>query len=244
MHFGTVWGSIVLVCLFASVASAALLHEDFDDGVLDPAWTVSFNADVDSWSYVESGTDLTVTAIDPKTWGTEPRDHPRPTVTLTRPVDPVGDFHVCFDLSWDSEGDVQAMEWAELLLLDGQGGLVASSGYLDAWVMYPGKLYSKIDGSSVVTGYPLPGAGSAAIELIRTGGDVEIRWNGSPIFSGTEGADVEQVALKFASFAYSGDLGTAFFGSIAVDRVSFIPEPATLSVLALGALAIIRRPRA
>ncbi len=244
MRGATACASIVWVCLFAPVATGSILHEDFDDGVLDPAWTVTFNPDVDSWSYGESGTDLTVTAIDPQTWGTEPRDHPRPAVTLARSVDPVGDFQVYFDLSWDSQDDVQAMQWAEVRLLDGQGGIVASCGYLDAWVLYPGKQYSKIGGSSLATGYPQPGASSAAVELIRTGEDVEILWNGSSIFSGTAHAAVEQVELKFTSFAYSGDLGTAFFGTIAVDRVSMIPEPAALSLLALGSLAIIRRRRA
>ena len=92
---------ICLVCVEADGATTAV-YDHFDNGVLDPAWSVSYQLST-GWSYTESGTNLTAADITPtvvfsSTYG------PAGTVTLSRTFAPLADFAVDFDFSWMSEG--------------------------------------------------------------------------------------------------------------------------------------------
>ncbi len=61
----TIGGLVGLVMLLGSMSTAVanqlIVHDDFDDGVLDPAWEVRFgtddgNGEVTGWDYDESET--------------------------------------------------------------------------------------------------------------------------------------------------------------------------------------------
>jgi hypothetical protein len=236
-------------CLWAAVfyvatpLHAELLHDHFDDGVLDPMWSVELNENVASWSYAEAGTNLTVDNIVSKVVSSDPWNGFAATVSFTRSVTPLADFHVYFDFSWDSandEGrqDTQAAEYLRLYLLDGNGDAIAFCGHYDPWVQLPGEIYAAAGENAVDAGYPLPLAGSGSAEITRTAQDVAVLWNGSPIVSGIAAAPVEGVQLEFWHGPFSGWIGarhyTSFFGSESVDRVSFIPEPGTMALLAVG----------
>jgi hypothetical protein len=57
--------SLILLTIVASgfAGAAVVVHDDFDDGRLDGAWTLTF-INTNAWTYVETGTRLTVTDID------------------------------------------------------------------------------------------------------------------------------------------------------------------------------------
>jgi hypothetical protein len=49
----------LVLCLGGAAASAGtVLADDFDDGILNPAWITTFNG-ASGWAYSEAGTNLT-----------------------------------------------------------------------------------------------------------------------------------------------------------------------------------------
>lgn len=111
-----------------AMATGALMVDDhFDNGILDPAWTVTLQ-NVSSWNYIETGSDLLVHDIVPINSNTE-----WSTVTLSRQFSPVTDFFVDFDFAWDSGGLKTAMQYVNIGLYDETGRKLTSVWYFDAW---------------------------------------------------------------------------------------------------------------
>lgn len=239
----------IVLLVLALLAQAGALQadtafvDDFDDGSLDPAWNVSFQ-DSDSWTYSEVGTELTVTDIGPTvvnpggggTWS-----H----VSLTRGLDGPGDIDLAFDFSWDSEGDDAAMQVIFVQLLDAEGSWVVTCGYHDAWGGSRGEMVAWVQDDdlwSYGSGHDtMPYAGNATVDVQRRNGLVTVAWDDTDILSAPLQSAIHGVRLDFGFYAKDNEHGPSFFGSESVDLISVVPEPATMSLLALGGLAMLKR---
>lgn len=94
--------SILILGIAMPVKAILILEDHFNNGTLDPAWSITFQ-DATGWDYTESGTNLTVTDIDPTVvnpsdGGTWAR------VILSQDFTPLTDFDVDFHISWEAEG--------------------------------------------------------------------------------------------------------------------------------------------
>lgn len=239
-----------LSMLALPAAAGTVLLDDFDDGSLDSAWSVSLS-NATGWTYSESGSELTVTDIAPTvvnsvSYGTVAG------VTLSRSFTELGDFDVDVDISWDSESSVAAMQHLLVGLYDADGNLVAGlGGYRDGWVQHAGGVQA-IVGSDAThpTAGSLALAGDATIGITRTNGAIDFLWDGTSLASGTSTTGVSRIDLILNHYAYDGSSGTSFFGSESVDRVSVsgvkvvpLPPAAWLGLGLLGGMGLVRRLR-
>jgi hypothetical protein len=72
-------------------------------------------------------------------------------------------------------------------------------------------------------------AGSATIELARTGSTIRVLWDGQEIHSVNSGVPISAVGLRFGFGAYKGNYGTSIFASESVDVISVSGTAATSS---------------
>ena len=196
----------------AGIASPVIVISDhFDDGTLDPAWSINFYQ-ATGWSYTESGTTLNVTDIA----ATEPG---WAFVSLKQDFTPLSDFNIDFWFSWDSEGSTRAMQNV-LVQVYGQTDKIAA-GYSDGWIPNYGAKYGEIGSTSIDTGPDsLPGSGSALVNISRTGNVIDILWDGDLLLSGTSDDLVSRVALAFSYRVYDEGGITSFFGNEAIDFIN------------------------
>ena len=77
-------------------AQPAVIYDDFDDGILDPAWSLVLSGLATGLAYSEIGTELIVTDVPASgvhtTWST---------ATLSQTIQPLDDFQAEMDISWD-----------------------------------------------------------------------------------------------------------------------------------------------
>jgi hypothetical protein len=247
-HYGV--RCIVAVALFVGIGSSTfattvVLDDHFDDGVLDPSWNVSLQ-DATSWTFAESGTNLTVSDIAPAvinpgnggTWAI---------VTLTQSIPAVDAFHLVIDFSWDSKDDAgintsRAMQFIELRLLDPLDHVFGRVAMADGWIALTGSKAAYFDSGFSDSGSgSLPLAGAATVTIDRAAGDVDVLWNGSAFFSGSAPNQLSRVELRFGYYAYSPG-GGSVFGNLAVDQLkieTLVPEPNSLLLLSAGLIAFM-----
>jgi hypothetical protein len=242
----TILFALVSVVFSVPVVRADIVLEDhFDDGVLDPAWNVTFE-EATGWVYEESGTNLTVTDIGPTVVHAVSRET-YAKVILTQTFTPLSDFGVDFDLSWDSISSDRTMQKVEISLYSSDGTAIALAGYSDPWVSHRGDVAAELHSDTFLENTLeadfLPYSGSASIEIMREGADVEILWNGELELSGNNANPLSRVDVVFSYYAYDGLGGVSFFGTESVDliRVEGVPEPGTLLLLGVGGILIRRR---
>ncbi|MHC4415400.1 MAG: hypothetical protein ACYS0G_08965 [Planctomycetota bacterium] len=209
---------LVLALGLPSRAETVTVVEDhFNDGVLDQSWDITFR-NAYGWSYAETGTQLVVTDIlttADRTWTG---------VTLGQDCPSLGDFHADFDIAWDCEASVRAMQSLFVLLRDPNGDRVVSAGFRDAWVANPGSYYAWIAGNEYPPYVWLPLSGSALIDIDRVGELITVRWNGSVLMSGTSASPIQRVEILFNYYPYSY-WQVSFFGRESVDLIHVEGEP-------------------
>lgn len=229
---------LVVSCLFFPTFAVAgvVVFDDFDNSELDPAWQIGYREYASGWSYAEAGTNLTVTEVAVTTdrqWGD---------VSLSRIIAPMGDFAASLAFSWDSADDAKAMQRFGIYLKDAEGNNVIYASYNDAWQFQRGEKTASGGGEFYSSGYnSLPLAGNTIIEIVRIGNDISVSWGGQEYFTTQSSTAVTQVEIRFGHYKY--DASNSFFGTIAVDYISVIPEPATLSLLLVGLAGVARCKR-
>ncbi len=221
--------------LAATTASAqeSVLLDHFDDGLLDPAWQVSFQ-NADDWSLLESGSELTVNDISHVGTNEWAR------VRLTRAVTPLDDFHMRAEISWTTgDFDDAAMQGLIVNLLDADGDLVALAFYSDAWVGWSGTIGGGIEDGSSWNGGENYSAydGNGVLEIERTGTDVTVRvaaGDGGNTIEGLSGTPVEQVQIEFQFYPFTGGGPSvlSFFGSVSIDLIQITRPSACVADLA------------
>jgi len=241
-------GLVMLCGLTVLPAHASIiLADDFNDGTLDPAWSITFEG-ATGWTYTESGTNLTVTDIqDP----TDDVDYGK--VILSQSFTPLTDFQVDFDFSW-TEADLTAIQDIRISLYDADGYLFANGGFHDPWSKYQGGKLAWISGGDSFWDGFFGNTGSdrlngtVSLDISRIGSDVNILWNGSNLVSRTYTASLSRVDVEFWTYYFTAKQGwpTSSFGSESVNLVRVegqaatpIPEPSTYLLFVISICGIL-----
>lgn len=227
-------------CTVAAATTITPVSDDFDDGALSPAWTVSLE-NATGWTFVETGSLLTVTEIVPTVvntgnGGTSAR------VVLSQSFTPLADFAATCAVAWDSHGSLSPMQAVGIHLFDATNTPVTSVEYADGWVGFRGTRAWAFGGTRFHSGAGyLALSGTAALGISRVGSTIDVLWDGSTLATGTSSAPISRLDLVFWYYAYDGPQGVSFFGTESVDSVMIegtpvaVPEPSTLLLAGSGA---------
>ncbi len=201
-----------------SAAAEVVVHDDFDDAVLDPAWEVNLQ-DALGWTYEESGTSITVANIEPE-FINHTSGGPWAIVSLSQTFPALSDFHVDFELAWDCLGSNAAMQQHLIFLHDSNGEAVVGVGFSDQWVGARACRYALIGSTTQCVANELPFSGSASVDIDRTGDLVTILWDEVAILSEGLSVHIAGVEIVFSFNAYDGPPTDSIFGTESVDLVT------------------------
>ena len=220
---------------FITCPVSAVVYDHFDDGLLDPAWEVTFD-NATGWIYTESGTNLDVAAIGE----THPGVDEWNSVFLKQDFFAPDNFEVKCALSWDSDEAYSAIQMLRVEVHSG-GAVVARGNYHDGWITKNGEKEAWIGSDHYASGEDtLPFAGSAEITVKREQDLISIMWGNDVLITGLDDSVIDEVAIKFMGSSLTG----ASFGLLSVDYISAVPEPATIVFLFMGSnYLLLRRKR-
>lgn len=241
----------VLLATTCAGNAALVISDDFDDGSLSPAWTVTTSFNATAVSASESGSAYQVVSLAGPSdeWASHQLDRHFPAL---------GDFHVTVDLSWNSTANgASDMFRIGFALLDGNGDAVARMFLNDAWVQHTGG-HVAIGGDPALIYSPGYGtaalAGSPTLEVVRSGGTMDFLWDGTTVLeSVADDRNVESLTLYVEAFSYTGFGGTATFSPLSFGAVSLegsvaaVPEPSSAALCAIFlciSTLLRRKPRA
>ena len=226
---------LFLLSVFVGVCQSAVIHDHFDDGVLDPAWNTTFTNVID-WTYTESDSKLIATDItmDPSVTDSVPG-----AVTLSRNIGSLDDFSIEASIAWDAEGLDSRIEVLCIYAMSGDQQIVYQA-YDDSWIQFRAEKeaiigYDNVYSSGLDT---LPYSGQAVFKIDRLDGLIKFYWDDELIHSGTDYSLIDEIAIEFRRNAYPGST----FGTLSIDYITVIPEPGTILLFGLGAF-ILRRKR-
>ncbi len=228
--------AVFLVFAFVSPAnSESIVYDNFDDSFLDVDWDITFR-NSKGWTYNEYGSNLNVTNIaDPsknKKWAD---------VILSKTVDPLDDFSVNFNFSWNGQdkkalksrksnrkknnkkvkNSKNATQRVMINLYDTDDNLLSSVGYLDSWTNARGSKSARAGKNSFKSNKnTLPMNGSAFVNIEREGDNIDVFWGEDNIVSGTADTPLGRIDMIFSYNKIKKKNKSSFFGSESVDLVS------------------------
>jgi hypothetical protein len=224
---------LAIICLAAVgiTNSSAAVNDHFNNNSLDPAWNVAYD-NASGWTYSESGTNLSVTGIATINSSVESSS-----VRVWQNFSAPGDFEIKSGISWDSGSTYNSMQW--LVVKACSSNTAFQDGYVDYWVSHSGQKVARIGDSLMYDSGmdTLPLAGSAEITMKRTNGFVSILWNNDVILSGSSSITIDKLELLFLKSNYPD----GNFGTLSVDYVNAVPEPATICLFAFAGLILRKK---
>ncbi len=190
-----------------------VIYDDFDDGALDPSWTVTFT-DASGWTATELASRFEVTEVLGVPFRVEGRG------VLSQAVAPLGDFRLRANVQWTSDDAVEAMQRVGVTLYGG-GTPVAWMIYVDGWLASRGGFSSRagLDTEPLLFD-TAPFAGAAEILIERSGSDISVYRNGVLVVAGTSATAVDLIEVNVDHFNTTGSL----FGSAAVGFLSLVGD--------------------
>lgn len=229
MNHKHLMGLTIIILIFGLSALAkgdVVLLDDFDGVTLNPQWSKSYQNVVDPyWNYSFStiSSNLTVSEILPDnnnsggggTWSK---------IILSRnDFDPLGNFTVTCNFSWDEEGQDNAMQNLWFQLYDDSNNLIAQAGYYDPWCLHEGSKYAVIGLESTEYDYP-PLAGDASVIISREGSDVNVYWDDQLVLTGTNDSPFSRIDIAFYYYPNVNPSCQSIFGTESVDLVKIEDE--------------------
>jgi hypothetical protein len=192
---------LLALCIPATAYAETIVYDHFGDGVLDPAWEVTFNEFACGWTYAEEVSDLHVTEIchdgTAGDWAI---------VSLSQPCPAPSDCYVAWKFAWRSPyGLPDTRQCVYLMLSDETDAAIAYVGHSDAWVSYGGAQVAWVRGAEVyVSGQgTLPYIGSATVIMNRVGGVITFKWDDEVIFEAPESTPVASIKILFYYMVHS-----------------------------------------
>ncbi len=228
-------GLVLTVSAGTSVGAQTqtIFTDDFNDGILDPTWQINFVDDdgitrTTGWDFEEQvapDSNLIVRDVIGSTPATGWR-----VVNLHRTFSPLTDFHITMAISWSSEGpnsepNIEAIHNILLTILDEAGSLIVRrAGFTDSWGNDNGTRVM-VSPSCCIVPSSLGETGSAEVELVRTGANLDFIWDGVTVFSSPIGLEpASQIRLSFEHFdSASSHMGTLFMDEIKVEGTPVAP---------------------
>lgn len=237
------WGGAAgrLATLFALAAAGSaqttLVFDDFDDGVLGPAWNeVFFNAT--GWSFSESA-DARQTLLQAQSFQGVPTGTSGG-VYLDWSIPPAGEIDLTYVVSWNGD---DSMYITRVRLLDAAGETVAYAGPVDVWIQDQTKsIWQAGVGSTTAQGASgsLPLSGTNSFHITRDSANLmTVSVGGSVKVTETDARAVHTVRIQL--FRH----GSWPYGAISVDLIdvsgtvcaggaSLLGGPDSISVAAGG----------
>ncbi|MFP4054488.1 MAG: hypothetical protein ACLFV7_11575 [Phycisphaerae bacterium] len=197
---------------------------DLLDTKSGPVWDVT-TKNASGWSFKQSDEGLVVQDIRSDTVNTPADGNGWSMVRFRRKVAAPGDFHMQVTGAWSSGGNERAMQALEVKVIGIDGNSIGEVHYADPWVCHRGTVHGLV-GKDLARGRQnrLPHKGKAKMEVIRSDGEVSVRWKGKELLSGKSVVPVGAVEIDFKYFHYrQGREGDSFFGQLSVSGLKLFP---------------------
>ncbi|MGA0369483.1 MAG: hypothetical protein ACO3N7_08540 [Kiritimatiellia bacterium] len=178
--------SLLTLTFFSLSPAAVLIQDDFNDGVIDPAWSVSAYEGGDpgavvTYSAVETGSVLRMSELNDPIASDSGADWAYVEYSQNLGAS-YSDFDLTFDFAWDQAPD--DMMGITVMMINEEGQSFASAGFVDSWIVYHGGVGARVGGSSTGFGYGSTTAtGSGSFQITKTGDQISFLLNDSPYFS-------------------------------------------------------------
>jgi hypothetical protein len=231
---------VAMVLVVAGFASADLVNDDFDNGVLDPAWVLT-TSNATSHTMVEAGSSVMVTDMQ------ETAALAWTQTAIAQTFAPTDQFHIDFEQSYyvptKSNMPLLRLFMYDGLTLTGLVGTIADSasyGYAASYLLGVGQV------NSAATRNTTSETGSFDWDVDADGSNITISLNGTVLQTAPFTANLDKVVIAWDGF----HMGNASIGwdwaagdpTLAADYVNVVvPEPASMVLLGLGALVLRKR---